>query len=54
MVSNVPAGVLSETLGHTHGMALGSFILGFGAVATGLAAGAVCLDSRHHFLYGAL
>ena len=39
MCSNVPAGVLSETLGHTRGMAVGSFILGIGAVATALAAG---------------
>lgn len=39
MISNVPAGVLSESLGHARGMALGSFIIGIGALLTAAARG---------------
>ena len=40
MISNVPAGLLAEALGHTVGMALGSFIIGCGSLLTAAATGA--------------
>lgn len=47
MLSNVPAGVLSESLGHTRGMALGSFVIGIGAMLTAAANGAFSTSSEN-------
>jgi hypothetical protein len=40
MLANMPAGLLSQGMGHTPGMAFGALLLALGALVTAAAAGA--------------